>query len=109
MDAATQCYIAERIPNPMYGYPRWVTSALVAGVDEVDIDFGNKFQGVYISKLLPAPVLGITGNILNANGQVLINIPLAANTQSFFLPSITLKPIASPFFINSGMLFQSII
>lgn len=71
-------YIETRIPEPRFDIPRWRASAPAAGVDTLNIDFGNTYQGVYIFALVLSVPGGLApGTINNAQGIALINATTA--------------------------------
>lgn len=74
MNGAVREYIEMRIPSPRFDIPRWQGSAVVAGVDTVNFDFGNIYKGVYIYGIVVANPGGIAaGTINNAQGVVLLH------------------------------------
>lgn len=72
MNDSIKAYIATRVKKPHYDIPRWRASVLAAGVETVNVNFGNTYQGVYIFGILVTNA-GVVGTINNAQGLALIN------------------------------------
>lgn len=72
MNDSIREYIATRIKKPQFDVPRWEASAPVVGVDTINFNFGNTYQGVYLFALFVTNA-GVVGTINDAKGQPLVN------------------------------------
>jgi len=83
MNGAIKEYIECNIKCPRYDLPRWAASLPIATGEEINLDFGNTYQGIYVHSLVAAVPGGLTSQVLNSQNEILININTNTNDISF--------------------------
>ena len=66
-------YLKTFVKEPEFSNPRWFTSVLDGVTPTVDINVGNEWAAIYIFSIVIESVAGPGGQIVNREGELMIN------------------------------------